>query len=44
MLLYKKEVTLEILPSLTDDSGNSVLEITRLVVEDFLRNTENLLV
>ena len=43
MLLYKKEVTLEKLPTLTEDTGNSVLDITRLDVEDFLRYTENLM-
>ena len=43
MLLYKKEVTLEHLPLLTEDTGNSVLDITRLDVQDFLRYTENLM-
>ncbi len=43
MLLYKKEVTLEHLPLLTEDTGNSVLDITRLDVADFLRYTENLM-
>ena len=43
VLLYKKEVTLEHLPLLTEDTGNSVLDITRLDVRTFLRYTEHLM-
>lgn len=42
ILLYKKEVTLEKLRTLTQDTGNSVLDIMRLNTRDFLRYTETL--
>lgn len=43
VLLYKKEVTLENLTTLTEDTGNSILDISRLDVSPFLRYTENLM-
>lgn len=40
ILLYRKAVTLEKVRTLTHDTGNSVLDIMRLNIKDFLRHTE----